>query len=140
MLRMVALFGLFITGVIFAAEKNYGMAKVARITSVYDGDTFRCHLSGYPPIIGNSIGIRVYGVDCPEMRDKRPEIKKKAKRAREYTYMRLMEAKEIKLVNIQRGKYFRIVAQVLIDGSDLGQELIKHGYAKPYFGGTKEEW
>lgn len=140
MLRMVALLGLFITGIIYAAEKNYGMVRVAKITSVYDGDTFKCHLSDYPAIIGNSIGIRIFGIDCPEMKDKRPEIKKKAKMAREYTYMRLMEAKEIRLENIQRGKYFRIVAQVFIDGSDLGQELIKHGYAKPYFGGTKEEW
>lgn len=140
MLRIIALLALFFTGLAFAEEKKYGKAKVAQIVSVYDGDTFKCHLTNYPPIIGNSISIRVFGVDCPEKKDKRPEMKKLAKEARDYTYKRLMEAKSIKLVDIQRGKYFRIVAKVLIDGSDLGQELIKLGYAKPYFGGTKEEW
>jgi endonuclease YncB( thermonuclease family) len=41
---------------------------------------------------------------------------------------------------MQRGKYFRIVADVFVDGSNLGQELIERGLAKPYDGGTKPKW
>jgi endonuclease YncB( thermonuclease family) len=41
---------------------------------------------------------------------------------------------------MQRGKYFRIVADVYVDGSDLGQELIEKGLAKPYHGEKKPKW
>jgi hypothetical protein len=37
-------------------------------------------------------------------------------------------------------KYFRILARVMVDGNDLGAELIKYGLAKPYGGETKPVW
>jgi len=125
---------------VFAEDKIYGDAVVSEVTSIYDGDTFRCTIKGYPPIIGERIGIRVAGIDCPEMRDKRQSIKDLARQAKQYTVKRLREGKEIKLVNMRRGKYFRIVADVIIDGKNLSQELIEAGLAKPYDGGTKEKW
>lgn len=121
-------------------DKNYGEVIIQEVTSIYDGDTFRCNIKGYPAIIGEHIGIRVYGVDCPEMKDKREKIKALARQAKQYTVKRLREGKTIKLVNMKRGKYFRIVAEVYIDGSNLGDELIKKGFAKPYFGGKKISW
>jgi micrococcal nuclease len=36
---------------------------------------------------------------------------------------------------MQREKYFRIVADVNVDGGSLGQELIDQELAKPYDGG-----
>jgi len=41
---------------------------------------------------------------------------------------------------MQREKYFRIVADVDIDGQDLGQMLIHEGLAQPYDGGKKPKW
>mgnify|MGYP001247571374 CR=1 FL=1 len=42
---------------------------------------------------------------------------------------------------MKRGKYFRIVADVDIDGQDLGRLLIHEGYAQPYDGsGKKPKW
>lgn len=131
---------LILTCSVFAKDKVYGNAVVSEVTSIYDGDTFRCTIKGYPPIIGERISIRVAGIDCPEMRDKRQNIKDLARQAKQYTVKRLREGKEINLVNMRRGKYFRIVADVIIDGKNLSQELIKAGLAKPYEGGTKEEW
>lgn len=136
-MRNVILISLLITSFLFAEDKNYGSAIVSEITSVYDGDTFRCNIEGYPSIVGDRIGIRVYGVDCPEMTDKRPTVKERARQAKQYTVQRLREGKKIELVNMQRDKYFRILAVVMIDGKDLGQELIKEGLARPYFGGKK---
>lgn len=131
---------LMATSLLFAKDKIYGDAEVSEITSIYDGDTFRCNLKGYPPIIGEHIGIRVAGIDCPEMRDKRKEIKAKAQQAKQFAVKMLRGGKRIKLVGMQRGKYFRIVARVIIDGKDLSEELIKAGLAHPYDGGTKIEW
>ncbi len=124
------------------AGKNttYGNLTVSKVNSVYDGDTFRADIKGVPPILGENIAIRLYGIDTPEMRDKRPHIKKKAIEARDYVRTRLFKAKKIELRNIRRGKYFRIVATVVVDGKDIGKELIAMGLAQPYGGGKKSIW
>jgi len=125
---------------LYAGKTNYGDATVSEVTSIYDGDTFRCNMKGYPAIIGEHMGIRVAGIDTPEMRDKRPEIKALAQKAKQFAVQRLREGKVIELKNMYRGKYFRIVAEVWIDGVNLGDELIKAGLAHKYDGGKKVEW
>jgi len=46
----------------------------------------------------------------------------------------------IKLTNLRRDKYFRLLAEVSIDGEDLGYSLIKNDLARPYDGGKKIGW
>jgi endonuclease YncB( thermonuclease family) len=131
---------LFFTFTTYAAEKLYGDANIVKVVSIYDGDTFKCSIKDYPAIIGDNIGVRIAGIDCPEMTDKRTAIKSLAQQAKQFTVARLREGKVINLLNIRRDKYFRIIADVKIDGKDLAQELITKGFAKPYDGGTKEAW
>lgn len=119
---------------------TYGTAVVDEITSIYDGDTFRCNIKGYPGIVGERIGIRIYGIDTPEMRDKNPKIKALAQKAKQFAVSKLRGAKVIELRNMRRGKFFRIVAEVWVDGKDLGKMMIKEGLAKEYYGGTKVVW
>lgn len=121
-------------------DKVFGDAFVNEVTSIYDGDTFRCNIEGYPSIIGERIGIRVNGIDTPEMRDKRPHIKKLAQKAKQFAVELLRSSKPIELRNMKRGKYFRIVADVYMGGRSLGEELIHAGLAKPYDGGKKTQW
>ncbi len=54
---------------------------------------------------------------------------------------RLRTAQSITLKNVERGKYFRIVATVDADGQDVSDLLIQEGLAVPYDGGTKgKDW
>lgn len=46
----------------------------------------------------------------------------------------------IELRNIQRSKYFRILADVYIDGVSLADNLIQSGHARPYDGGKRLGW
>ena len=39
-----------------------------------------------------------------------------------------------------KGKFGRILGEPLVDGVSICDILIKEGHARPYFGGTKEEW
>jgi len=119
---------------------NYGTLNCSEVTSIYDGDTFRCNIEGVHPLLGNRIAIRVNGVDTPEMKDKRPEIKALAQQAKQFTVGKLRGAKVVELRNVQRGKYFRIVADVYMDGENLTEGLIGEGLGKKYDGGTKEGW
>jgi endonuclease YncB( thermonuclease family) len=60
--------------------------------------------------------------------------------ARDFVRAKLANAKEIKLTNLQRGKYFRVVANVVVDGVSLEQELLDNKLAYSYDGGKKLSW
>lgn len=118
-------------------DKNHGNLTVSEVTSIYDGDTFRANIKGLHSLIGERIGIRVAGIDTPEMRGKCKAEKALAQKAKQQTVSILRAAKNIELRNVKRGKYFRIVADVYADGKNLTSELIKRGLGVPYHGGTK---
>lgn len=121
-------------------DKVYGSVDVSEITSVYDADTFRANIAGWPPVVGERMSVRVNGVDAPEMRGKCPEEKAGARRAKAHTVAALRGAQRIELRNIRRGKYFRLLADVYIDGESLAASLISAGHARPYGGGTRRGW
>jgi len=122
------------------AKPQYGTVTVSKVISVYDGDTFRVDIASLPPIVGKNIAIRVSGVDTPEIRGKCQYEKNLALKARDFVRGKLANAKEIKLTNLQRGKYFRVVANVLVDGVSLEQELLDNELAYGYDGGKKLDW
>ena len=122
------------------SAKNYGNVIVLEVTSIYDADTFRVNIEGYPPIAGQRIPIRVLGVDAPELKGKCESEKIKARQAKQFTVEALRSAKVIELRNTQRGKYFRILADVYIDGKSLADGLIKAGHARVYDGGKRLSW
>jgi endonuclease YncB( thermonuclease family) len=85
-------------------------------------DTFRVNIDSLPPIVDKNIAIRVNGVDTPEIQyEKNLTLK-----ARDFV--------RVKLANLQRGKYFRVVASVLVDGVSLEQELLDNKLAYEYSG------
>ena len=122
------------------AKPQYGTVTVSKVISVYDGDTFRVDIASLPPIVGKNIAIRVSGVDTPEIRGKCQYEKNLALKARDFVRIKLTNAKEIKLTNLQRGKYFRVVANVVVDGVSLEQELLDNELAYRYDGGKKLKW
>ena len=120
--------------------RNYGELIVDRVVDCYDGDSIRVNIKSLPLIIGDNIGIRVKGVDCPEIRGKSEYEKQLAISAREFTERLLREAVEVKLINVERDKYFRILATVLVDGQNLAESLIAAGLGRVYNGGTRQPW
>jgi len=122
------------------AAPQYGTVTVSKVISVYDGDTFRVDINSLPPIVGKNIAIRVNGVDTPEIRGRCLYEKNLALEARDFVRARLANAEEIKLTNLQRGKYFRVVANVVVDGVSLEQELLDNKLAYRYDGGKKISW
>jgi len=123
-----------------APAKTYGNVTVSRVVSVYDGDTITVDIDGYPPIIGQSISVRIFGIDTPEIKSKNPKETALAEQVRDYVQDLLSKAKTVELRNIQKDKYFRILAEVYVDGQSIADLLIQKGYAVPYDGGTKQGW
>jgi micrococcal nuclease len=122
------------------AAPEYGTVTVSKVISVYDGDTFRVNIDSLPPIVGKNIPIRLNGVDTPEIQGKCQYEKDLALKARDFVRKKLANAKEIKLTKLQRGKYFRVVADVMVDGVNLEKELLENKLAYKYTGGKKSSW
>jgi micrococcal nuclease len=140
MKKLLLVFILFLGVLSAQAAPEYGTVIVSKVISVYDGDTFRVDIDSLPPIVGKNIPIRLNGVDTPEIQGKCQYEKDLALKARDFVRNKLANAKEIKLTNLQRGKYFRVVANVLLDGVSLEQDLLENKLAYKYSGGSKSSW
>lgn len=114
--------------------------EFVKVVSIYDGDTFFCDLPNTRPIFGKRIGIRIRGVDTPEMHDEREDVREKARQAKMFVVEKLRSAQTVELRNLERGKYFRLVADVYVDGANLGQLLLSEGLAREYDGKSKRSW
>jgi endonuclease YncB( thermonuclease family) len=123
------------------SNENLFILTPDQVVDVYDGDTFKIDLPSMHPLFGDDLSIRLFGVDTPEMRGTTDEVKALAMQAQQVTEKALKGASKIELGNPQRGKYFRVVSEVWIDGESLADMLKKKGLAKDYDGeGTRPEW
>jgi endonuclease YncB( thermonuclease family) len=122
------------------AATTYGSILVDRVGTVIDGDSFKVDINSWPSIVGKSITVRVNGIDTPEMRGKCAYEKQLARKAKQYAVNSLRSGKKVRLANIKRGKYFRIIADVYIDGQSLSESLLSARLAKKYSGGKRKSW
>jgi endonuclease YncB( thermonuclease family) len=105
----------------------------------YDADTITVHIHDVHPLLGDKISVRVLGVDTPEVKGHLPCEKEAARAAKRLVESLLKQAKRIDLNEAARDKYFRILADVNIDGKSLSAILLKNGLGYPYQGKTKEK-
>ena len=113
-----------------------------RVARVHDADTFFGSLDLMPrhPLF-SAIGVRVFGVDCPELDSANPDHASIARQGRQWLYQVLPADAVVALVNARADKYFRILAHVDIPGlGDLADALVKRGFARPYFGRGPKPW
>ena len=120
-----------------AHAKSFGDYEGAVYLRNYDGDTITFNLPSLHPIIGEKISIRVNGIDTPEIKGKCEKEKYDAKQELQMVADILKDAEQIDLKNMERGKYFRIAADVIVDGESLADMLIEAGMAVKYDGGKK---
>ena len=61
-------------------DKNFGSVIVTAITSIYDGDTFRCNIDGYPvslvSVSGSILNPSLVYVFLQSLGDNRKKIKR----------------------------------------------------------------
>jgi len=106
----------------------------------YDGDTITVTIPSWPKLVGYEIGVRIAGIDTPEMRGSSGQTKEKALKAKKMVTDLCIKADSLFLRNITRGKYFRIVADVYADNINISNALLDAKLAIPYDGGTKPTW
>lgn len=106
-----------------------------KIIKVYDGDTYwiaaRHNNSVY------KFPIRLYGVDCDELKSKDERQKSNALAAKHYVEQLILnKIVDVEIIN-RKEKFGRLLAKVIIGGQSLAELLIKQQLARAYFGGKK---
>lgn len=104
---------------------------------VVDGDTADVHIDLGFDVRLQGQRIRLFGLDTWESRTRDLEVKAKGLLAKEFTKRMLEDATEIILISHERGKYGRILGELICDGVNLNDALIEHGHGVKYFGGKK---
>jgi len=102
------------------------------VKRVYDGDTFYVNVYRVHSLFGDDLGVRVKGVDTPELKGGTPETKAEGIKARDFTIAFLNKTKKVDLRNCIKGQFFRIICDVYSHNKSLGDALTKAGLAKVY--------
>ncbi|CAK8712276.1 Endonuclease YncB, thermonuclease family [Candidatus Electrothrix gigas] len=118
-------------------QKTYGNFTDVHFVKNYDGDTITVNIKDQHPLIGENIPVRVAGIDTPEIKGKCAQEKELAHEAKEVVYELFQHGRKVKLKNLRRGKYFRIIADVYVGRKNVANVLVKKGLAVRYDGGTK---
>ncbi len=121
------------------------LAREPRIANVlfescYDGDTCSFVVPWLPPVLGDPLTVRLRGIDTPEIRGRCDSERQLARDARDVAVEVLSRSRRIDLLLPERGKYFRLVVDVIADGESLADVLVRKGLARPYEGGRREGW
>lgn len=122
-----------------SCEHNKSTFRCVKAIRNYDGDTLTVRIPGVHPLIGENISVRVRGVDTPEVKGRAPCEKDTARTAKRLVHSLLRSAKRIDLVDVERDKYFRILADVIVDGRSVRDVLLKEKLAYSYDGGKKRD-
>lgn len=107
---------------------------------VTDGDTLIGTIPGIPDVFGKNIPVRIAGIDTAETHGACVKEIQLAIAAKERVKQLLIGATAVELRNPKRDKYFRINADVFVNGISIGGVLLQEKLAKPYFGQTKQSW
>jgi endonuclease YncB( thermonuclease family) len=140
---------LFFSIICFRASASNAVKEVNvynwKVIRIVDGDTLEIANQFLPEEL--KLFVRMKGVDTPE-KAPRAKCEKEnilAQKASNYTKNSIEKAQKnrqkITFSEIKWDKYGgRIVAKVMINESDLGQELVKKGLARVYNGEKKKTW
>lgn len=107
------------------------------VCKVYDGDTITI-LAKLPydasPLY--KISVRINGINCAEIKGKSDDEKQCAQIAKMEVSNMILNRK-VELKNVQSEKYGRMLADIYIGDTNVGEYLINAKLAVPYDGGTK---
>ena len=113
----------------------------ASLVKVVDGDTIDVDLDLGFGVWLKKQRVRLYGINTPESRTRDLEEKKRGLAAKDRVIELIENCEELSIRTIinkkARGKYGRILAEILADGINVNETLVSEGHAVEYFGGKR---
>ena len=111
--------------------------EFVKVVKVYDGDSF--HVIGKPNNANQvyKFVVRLRDIDAPEIKDKAQH--NRAVEVRDELASLILN-NNIKLSNISKDKYGRLLCNAMIYDFDISQWLLSKNCGYVYHGGKKKEW
>jgi len=110
-----------------------------KLVRVVDGDTIRVDLPCDLPIVCHNQPVRLRGIDTPELRSKCAAERELAQSARA-ALQAMLENAHLRLSDIDRDKYGRLLAHVFADDLNVGAKMLSAGLARAYGGDRRKGW
>ena len=118
-----------------------------KVTRVVDGDTVDIDIDLGFGVWLHKERVRIYGIDTPESRTRDLAEKKFGLMAKEFVKKFVKGDKRNIKSNIilrtqkydAKGKFGRILGDIIVDGTSLSDTMIKEHHAVPYYGQSKDE-
>jgi len=111
-----------------------------KVERVVDGDTIDVVLDLGFDILYKS-RVRLYGIDTPESRTRNLDEKARGKMAAAFLEDAINNGKQVVIqtkLKDSRGKFGRVLGDVVVDGININQSMIDNYHAAAYFGQSKE--
>jgi endonuclease YncB( thermonuclease family) len=106
---------------------------ISKVVEVTHGDKLVVNIAEPHELADNYIKVNLRDIDAPDATKSCPKQLEFGIKVRDYVSKRLKDATTIKLTNIRKTNT-RLIAQVIVDGKDLGGELVEMGYASEEYG------
>jgi CubicO group peptidase (beta-lactamase class C family)/endonuclease YncB( thermonuclease family) len=106
---------------------------ISEVIEVSNADKFIVNIAEPHELAGTNIKIGLKDIDAPDAIKSCPKQMEFGIEVRDYVSQKLENASSIKLTNYRKTNT-KIIAEVIVDGVDLGDELVSKGYASREFG------
>ena len=118
------------TKVVATSDKD---PTVSKIIEVIQGDRFIVDIAEPHELAGSGLTIFLKDIDAPDAIKSCPKQMELGEKVKDIVAQKLADAQSIKLKNFRKTNK-GIRTQVIVDGKDLGEELISKGYASNEYG------
>ena len=118
------------TKVVATSDKD---PTVSNIIEVIQGDRFIVDIAEPHELAGSGVTIFLKDIDAPDAIKSCPKQMELGQKVKDIVAQKLADAQNIKLKNFRKTNK-GIRTQVIVDGKDLGEELISKGYASNEWG------
>jgi micrococcal nuclease len=111
-----------------------------KVERVVDGDTVDVVLNLGFDIMYKS-RVRLYGIDTPESRTRNLDEKARGKMASAFLKNAIDTGEKVVIqtkLKDSRGKFGRVLGNIIVDGININQLMIDNYHAAAYFGQSKE--
>jgi len=113
-------------------------ARPLRVSGIYGcprADTCTVSLANVPSPLGDHIAIHLAGIDVPDSNSACDGERMLARDARRFMEQVLSNGTRIQITDVSRDEEFQLVGRLVIDGEDVGSQLLKRRLAVPHNGG-----
>jgi micrococcal nuclease len=129
------------TPVTLSTDQTDRPLRVSAVHGCERADICTVSLANVPAPLGDHVTVRLAGIVVPDTQSPCDRERKLAEDARRLVEDVLSKGKIIQITDVSRDEEFRMVGRLVVDGEDMGSQLLERRLAVPHNGGlSAAQW